>query len=273
MAQQYPVSWPKMQNQVKGIFAYHDTRPGATSRRGQERSTGGILRGVALRESSGVDLAELTVTPLDVSASSARLVVEATLRNWTGTQRDGDASTATIRRRALDGRAGTCPVHFERRRAGRASLAARVEVRVDHPHLWWSWDYGRPDLYELDVGPHRRRPGALDERTVRFGIRSITLDDDWVFRLNGQRIYPRGTNYIATQWLSQADRDVLRARPAADARREPELGPRARAPRAARVLRPRRRARAHGLAGLPAAVGLHRHAARSATRRSRRSRT
>ena len=45
-----------MQNQVKGIFAYHDTRPGATSWRGQERSTGGILRGATLRESSGVDL-------------------------------------------------------------------------------------------------------------------------------------------------------------------------------------------------------------------------
>jgi hypothetical protein len=81
MAQQYPVSWPKMQNQVKGIFAYHDTRPGATSWRGQERSTGGILRGAVLRESAGVDLEDLTVTPLDVSEASARLVVEATVHN------------------------------------------------------------------------------------------------------------------------------------------------------------------------------------------------
>jgi beta-mannosidase len=40
---------------------------------------------------------------------------------------------------------------------------------------------------------------------VRFGIRSIARDDDWVFRLNGRRFYARGTNYIATQWLSQAD--------------------------------------------------------------------
>src|SRR4051812_1972369 len=37
LAQQFPISWPKQQNQIKGIFGYHDTRPGATSPRGQER--------------------------------------------------------------------------------------------------------------------------------------------------------------------------------------------------------------------------------------------
>src|SRR5215210_2575546 len=36
MSARYPISWPKQQNQVKGIFLYHDTRPGATSARGQE---------------------------------------------------------------------------------------------------------------------------------------------------------------------------------------------------------------------------------------------
>ncbi len=199
MAQAYPVSFPKMQDQIKGVFAYHDTRPGATSRRGQERSTGGILRGVAIRESSGVDLAELTVTPLEVSASSARLAVEATLRNWTGTQE----------KTTVDGTIGSSldeariPVHFEIL-ARPGITRGRAEVRVDHPHLWWTWDYGRPDLYVLNVGL-TGAAGRLDERAVRFGIRSITLGDDWVFRLNGQRFYPRGTNYISTQWLSQAD--------------------------------------------------------------------
>src|SRR5579863_7255913 len=30
LAQQFPVSWPKQQNEIKGVFGYHDTRPGAT---------------------------------------------------------------------------------------------------------------------------------------------------------------------------------------------------------------------------------------------------
>jgi beta-mannosidase len=205
MAQQYPVSWPKMQNQIKGIFAYHDTRPGATSWRGQERSTGGILRGAALRESAGVDLAELTVTPLDVSDASARLVVEATLRNWT------PVSRSVVLGGAIH------PANFEGALAAtiRQPLVAapgvsrvRVEVPIDHPHLWWTWDYGRPDLYALDAtveGPDASAP--IDRRSARFGIRSVTRDSSWAVRLNGRRVYQRGTNYIATQWLSQADRD------------------------------------------------------------------
>lgn len=202
MAQQYPVSWPKMQNQIKGIFAYHDTRPGATSWRGQERSTGGILRGVALRESSGVEVAELTVTPLDVSEASARLVVEATLHNWTAAPRsvvlNGTIHPSTFE----DTR--TLPVHATVQAAPGISRV-KVEIRIDQPHLWWSWDYGRPDLYALDA-TLEGDTAMLDHRTVRFGIRSITLDSSWTFRLNGRRVYPRGTNYIATQWLSQADR-------------------------------------------------------------------
>ncbi len=201
MAQQYPVSFPKVQDQIKGIFAYHDTRPGATSRRGQERSTGGILRGAAVRESSGVDLAELTVTPLDVSADAARLVVEATLRNWTAVEQkttiDGVIRGATF--------AGETPIRVRFELSAKPGVTrGKAEVRVERPHLWWPWDYGRPDLYELEARA-TGAAGLLDQKAVRFGVRSVSLDKDWVFRVNGQRVYPRGTNYIATQWLSQAD--------------------------------------------------------------------
>lgn len=203
MAQQYAVSWPKMQNQIKGIFAYHDTRPGATSWRGQERSTGGILRGVALRASSGIDLSEVTVTPLEVSGASARLVIEASVQNWTR-----EAARVTldglVHPKNFEDARSPLPVRFTFD-AKPGVTRARTEVRIDHPHLWWSWDYGAPDLYELDA-TLARGTTRLDHRAVRFGVRSITRDEGWVFRLNGQRIYPRGSNYIATQWLSLADR-------------------------------------------------------------------
>ncbi|HVZ74191.1 MAG TPA: glycoside hydrolase family 2 TIM barrel-domain containing protein [Polyangia bacterium] len=207
LAQQFPVSWPKQQNQVKGIFGYHDTRPGATSPRGQERGTGGVLRGVGLRVSSGVDLVELKVTPMDVSAASARLVIEAVTRNWggkpvaatlTGTIRPKNfAATPTVR----------LPVSFEVRAAPGVSRSVG-EVKIDKPALWWSWDYGKPNLYSLDaeLKTSGKVPADLDAKTVAFGVRSIARDDNWVVRLNGQRIYARGSNYIATQWLSQADR-------------------------------------------------------------------
>jgi beta-mannosidase len=206
LAQQFPISWPKQQNQVKGIFGYHDTRPGATSARGQERGTGGILRGVALRASSGVDLVELKVTPLDVSEASARLRIEAVTRNW-GKKTVEATLTGTIRAKNFVAKE-RLPIAFAVK--AEPGLSRSVgEVKLDKPALWWSWDYGKPNLYTLDaeLTPGGKSPGgALDGKTVAFGVRSIARDDNWVVRLNGQRIYARGSNYIATQWLSQADR-------------------------------------------------------------------
>jgi beta-mannosidase len=207
LAQQFPVSWPKQQNEIKGIFGYHDTRPGATSPRGQERGTGGILRGIDLRASSGVDLVELKVTPLDVSEASARLVVEAVTRNWG--KKTVDATLAGVIRPKNFVSTARVPVTFAIK--AEPGLSRSVgEVKLDKPALWWSWDYGKPNLYQLDAELAAKAGGgagaALDTKLVAFGVRSIVRDDKWVVRLNGQRVYARGSNYIATQWLSQADR-------------------------------------------------------------------
>ncbi|HUQ99812.1 MAG TPA: glycoside hydrolase family 2 TIM barrel-domain containing protein [Gemmatimonadaceae bacterium] len=205
MSARYPISWPKQQNQVKGIFLYHDTRPGATSARGQERSTGGILRGVALRDSYGLDLVGVNVTSLNVSEASARLVVQATVRNWRN-------DTARV---ALSGEIAAKNFQsYDTKHVAIAVVAPpgesrfRTEIKLDKPALWWSWDFGRPNLYQLAsrLTPASDSTRTLDAATTVFGVRSITRDTAWVWRLNGKRIYPRGTNYIATQWLSQADR-------------------------------------------------------------------
>ncbi|GAC1410644.1 MAG: glycoside hydrolase family 2 TIM barrel-domain containing protein [Gemmatimonadaceae bacterium] len=205
MSARYPISWPKQQNQVKGIFLYHDTRPGATSARGQERSTGGILRGITLRESAGLDLVRMNVTSLDVSEASARLVIEATVRNWASdTARALLSGDITAR-------------NFQSYNHTRLKLPVvappgesrfRTELRIDKPALWWSWDYGRPNLYTLKskLTSSADTVQSFDSASTVFGIRSITHDSAWVWWLNGTRVYPRGTNYISTQWLSQADR-------------------------------------------------------------------
>lgn len=205
MSARYPISWPKEQNQVKGIFLYHDTRPGATSPRGQERSTGGIIRGISLRESPGLDLVRVNVTSLDVSDAAARLVIDATLRNW---------GTDTARA-LLSGDITAKNFQSWNRLPVRLSVAAppgeshfRTQVRLDKPALWWSWDFGKPNLYRLAsrLAFATDTARVIDSVTTVFGVRSISHDSAWVWRLNGRRIYPRGTNYISTQWLSQADR-------------------------------------------------------------------
>ena len=202
MAQQFPISWPKAQNQIKGIFAYHDTRPGATSARGQERATGGVIRGVGLHESSGVDIAEIKVLPTQVSASQASLHIEAVVHNWSNEPRQ-----VKINARAWGAnfRGPVIPIAISGAATpGESRLSA--DVTVQRPELWWSWDYGKQNLYRLEATMQDASGQSLAAAATRFGIRSISHDQDWVWRLNGKRIYPRGSNYISTQWLSQADK-------------------------------------------------------------------
>jgi beta-mannosidase len=198
--EEYAASWPRRQTQVKGVFAYHDTRPGGTSGRGQERGTGGILGDITLRPSSGVELVRAEVAPMDVTGESATIRIDYVLQNWTAAGR-----TATLT-------GEIAPKNFTSDRRDRFTQAVtlppgetrvRVTRRIDQPALWWSWDYGTPNLYQLTTALTN---GSTRGHTTTFGIRSIRRDDQWVWYLNGRRIFPRGSNYISTQWLSQADR-------------------------------------------------------------------
>jgi beta-mannosidase len=198
--EEYPASWPRRQAQVKGIFGYHDTRPGGTSGRGQERGTGGIAGDVSLRASPGVEMVRAEVASLDVSEQAATIQIDYVLHNWTTTAR-----TSTLAGE-IAGKNFTSPRRDKFTQA--VTLApgenrVRVTRRIEQPSLWWSWDYGKPNLYQLTT---TLTGGAAQPRPTTFGIRSIRRDDNWVWYLNGRRIFPRGSNYISTQWLSQANR-------------------------------------------------------------------
>lgn len=78
---------------------------------------------------------------------------------------------------------------------------------IAEPLLWWSWDLGEPNLYELVV--EVLVGGELSDRvTERFGIREIHREGKgWETYLNGQRIFLRGTNYLSDQLLSTMTAD------------------------------------------------------------------
>jgi beta-mannosidase len=90
----------------------------------------------------------------------------------------------------------------------------RVEVgenRVEEsfllaePRLWWTWDRGEQHLYELVL------ECAGHEERVRFGVKSVELRD-WHVRLNGERVFMRGINYLPTDaYPARATEERLRA--------------------------------------------------------------
>jgi beta-mannosidase len=71
--------------------------------------------------------------------------------------------------------------------------SATLTCRVEEPKLWWTHDLGSPDLYDVQVSVTSGKT-QLDTVTETVGIRTIEVRD-WIFHLNGRRLYIKGNNY------------------------------------------------------------------------------
>jgi beta-mannosidase len=74
-------------------------------------------------------------------------------------------------------------------------------LQVPDAHLWWTWDQGRPDLYELTVTVGTGDVPS-DSVTDRIGLRTVERrGEGWATYLNGRRLFWRGANYLSDQLL------------------------------------------------------------------------
>jgi beta-mannosidase len=120
--------------------------------------------------------------------------------SFTGTVETPVTFEATL---APDNFAVTGPAQTESFEVVQPSQRAQFNISIPEPKLWWTWDRGDPNLYRLTLrafaGGH-----LLGESVTRFGFRTVEVDPktrQW--RLNGQPIFLRGTNYISSQWFSE----------------------------------------------------------------------
>jgi beta-mannosidase len=76
----------------------------------------------------------------------------------------------------------------------------KLVLTVPDARLWWTWDYGDPNLYTATVSAYD------DSVVIPFGIKEVVHDDDtgqWF--LNGKKIFLRGMRYISSLWMSEAN--------------------------------------------------------------------
>ncbi len=85
--------------------------------------------------------------------------------------------------------------------------AAQFAISVDHPHLWWTWDHGKPNLYTLEVRLLDASGRAVDGQSCAVGIREIEKIG-WDFYLNHKRMFIRGTNYYDSIYMSEMTRPL-----------------------------------------------------------------
>lgn len=194
-----PEAWSLKKRLIKGIFSHHDTRPGgAWSANGQEKNTGGIWAPVYLELSDKIALKNLEVVPKknenhwDVNAF---FTLNSKLSNSSEVLFEGTISPVNF---------ASPKIKFndvKKLRSGDSTVTLTIPVTA--PSLWWPKEYGKPNLYKMNISI-RQSGKLLDQKEVTFGFREISVDpktQEW--KINGRRLFIRGTNYISSQWLSE----------------------------------------------------------------------
>ena len=167
----------------------------------------GIFKPVYLRASGAVAVGSATVNtslPLP-DTGRAELTVYATVRNLSAAPQRGVLQAAISRSGKRDirlGQAVTLQPGEEREIAFTPQDFS--QLAIDEPDLWWPYTLGEPKLYDLKLQFVQNR-AATDERTQKFGIRTVTQGrdtgpgspggGDFYLQVNGRDFLVRGATY------------------------------------------------------------------------------
>ena len=96
------------------------------------------------------------------------------------------------------------------------TVVTRRGIWVDRADLWWPKSYGEAALYEARIEILGGASGKIIASDVRkIGIRTVTLERDdvyspdrpgeFLFRVNGEKIYCRGSNWVPLDMMHSRD--------------------------------------------------------------------
>ncbi|MBK7107077.1 MAG: beta galactosidase jelly roll domain-containing protein [Ignavibacteriae bacterium] len=186
--------WPLKKQLIKGIFNHHDCRPGAWSLEyGQDQNTGGIWNDVELFFNEKIFIENTKIsTHLSQDFKSAKIQVEISYKSNLNSPVKPKISFTAIdsKKRKTE--------YFQEIFIQPNQSIVNIIFEISNPILWWSWDLGKPELYDLDINIHK-----FISFSEKFAVRKIFLDSQCRFFLNDKELFLRGTNIIPTQFLSE----------------------------------------------------------------------
>ena len=187
--------WHMRKCLIKGVLNHHDCRPGGGwVASGQAYNTGGIWNRVMLTTHDAITIdrvllqADLDSKPpilngqILVTNRGKETAVSFNLTCAPDNFTDGDTYQSDI---TLNIPSGT--------------TCHSISLPVPNVKRWQPWDRGFPHLYQFAI--HNSQFTIHNLQT--FGFRSITVDENYRWTINGRSYFPRGSNYIASQWLSE----------------------------------------------------------------------
>ncbi len=184
--------WHLRKKLIKGVLNHHDCRPGGGwEPAGQAYNTGGIWNRVGLEEHGAVTIEQLLLHA-DLNAKNPLLHIDVSVRN----------RAAKLRRRLevrcapenFKGQAYQLAIPLE---LPKGDSRHRLKLPVPDVARWNPWDRGDPNLYSVSVALEKAAAGAT------FGFRTVSVDEGFNWTVNGERYFPRGSNYLASQWLAE----------------------------------------------------------------------
>ncbi|MEM1181688.1 MAG: sugar-binding domain-containing protein [Acidobacteriota bacterium] len=205
--------WSLNKRLIKGVLGHHDTRPGgAWTARGQERNSGGIWAPVYLRFTGSVAISALKARPTFLERGDGSELPDPLSAAGVEIELDLDVHKGEAGRIGL--RAWVEPEGFrspsfsggrteQKVRVNDGRQSVELSVPCENVHLWWTWDHGASPLYRVVVEV-LRGSRVVDRREEIIGFRTVAYDaGDSALRLNGRRLFLRGTNYIGSHWLAE----------------------------------------------------------------------
>ena len=169
----------------------------------------GIIQTVKLRATDGVTLEDVYVIP-DLNTETlaeADLEVRVTLRNDEDAAVDGNILVA------FNGQEAVVPFGLEPKEEKIIALTPEQVacLHVDNPRVWWSYDLGTPELYDINVKIEKN--GVVsDKKDVTFGIRKIESHlNEYGYRqfvLNGKEILVKGAGWTDDIFLRDTPESI-----------------------------------------------------------------
>jgi beta-galactosidase/beta-glucuronidase len=99
---------------------------------------------------------------------------------------------------------------------GEEKLITFPEIKIENPRLWWPNGMGKQPLYKLTADLLAEDGTVMDSENMTFGIRETGNYFDEkikarVFTVNGQKVFIKGGNWIASDALLRLSKDRYEA--------------------------------------------------------------
>jgi beta-mannosidase len=202
----YKTVWPYKKSLIKGVFSHSAFHPGDPwSSTGQEYNTGGIWNDVNLLISDFLSISDIQIQATWPTSQTIginpKVFTSLTIDNYADTTIEAEVKLTFI---PLNHSGNNISLPTKSLTLTRGQRTFDLIGIAEDPRLWWSWDRGEPNLYTAQVEIVSGSK-TLVQKGIIFGFRQIIITDEWQFYLNGERFFPRGSNYISSIWLSETD--------------------------------------------------------------------